>query len=160
MRFTPRLIPAALLVGIGLAARMPAAHARHQDPDSDTKCGTNLKTIGLAMLMYVQDYDEVLPPTKNPAHLRKVLEPYLKDRTIFTCPATGADYKCNPYVSTIPVKEIKSPGTIPFYFDAKPHADGLYRVVYLDGHMKPESQAPVVKPIARAPHSKSKRHKS
>ena len=63
------------------------------------------------------------------------------------------------YLSMIPINEIPSPATVPVFYDAKPHTDGLYRVVYLDGHMKPQSQAPVVRPIVRKKHSPVKRHK-
>ena len=43
---------------------------------------SNLKQVGLAMMMYVQDYDEVYPTMKTAAQAR-VLMPYLKSESAF-----------------------------------------------------------------------------
>ncbi|HEX9998099.1 MAG TPA: H-X9-DG-CTERM domain-containing protein [Abditibacterium sp.] len=54
-------------------------------------CQTNLKQIGLGILMYAQDYDEKLPLAKP---WIDVLQPYLKSEQIFNCPSLpkGARY--------------------------------------------------------------------
>jgi len=161
MRHIARLFFAALLVCCGCAVLIPSAFARQdKESDADTQCLSNLKTIGFALRMYMMDYDEVVPPTKNPAHLQKVISPYLKNKDIFSCPATKTAYKTNPYIGMIPLKEIKTQNTVPVYFDAQPHTDGLYTVLYLDGHANRENQAPVVKPIPRKKHVKAHKHKS
>ena len=79
-------------------------------------CVSNLKQIGMANLMYSQDYDDLPvwggdPPDLSgawgnnpdvalfrPQH--EVLMPYIKNREVWRCPAdTGFDY-CGPYEGT------------------------------------------------------------
>ena len=55
-----------------------------------TSCASNLKQIGLGFLMYVQDYDERIPPNGdwNGGHYWQYrIEPYLKNVQIFACPS-------------------------------------------------------------------------
>ncbi len=68
-------------------------------------CISNARQIGLAVRMYVQDYDETFPifhaynsqpPAGQPGHLgvEVSLEPYTKNKPIFKCPSdTGSPYQ-------------------------------------------------------------------
>src|SRR5438874_1111355 len=48
----------------------------------------NLKQLALAFRMYVQDYDDRLPPMTNPAVVKRALFPYAKSEAVFVHPTT------------------------------------------------------------------------
>ena len=79
-----------------LAAILFPVFAKAREKARQASCQSNLKQIGLAVLMYAQDYDETLPWGQNvrwssvgPPHgfYGVVLEPYIKNWQIFICPS-------------------------------------------------------------------------
>ena len=61
-----------------------------------TKCTSNVRQIGIAVKMYVQDYDERFPyartidsgeELKDIPTLRQVLEPYVRNEDLWFCPS-------------------------------------------------------------------------
>ena len=89
----------------------------------------NLKQLGLALMMYAQDYDERLPPMKNTAALKKVIGPYLDSDAIFIDPATKKAFAFNSSLSERNVEDIwkegyeKKQGIIAIY-QATPQTSG------------------------------------
>ncbi len=90
-----------LLVVIAIIALLAAilfpVFAQAREKARQTACVSNLKQIGLAVRMYVQDYDETFPifhaynsavPPGQPGHkgVEAELEPYAKSRDLFRCP--------------------------------------------------------------------------
>src|SRR5713226_4903050 len=88
-----------------LAAILFPVFAQARQKARITSCLSNLKQLGTAVMMYVQDYDERLPPhydrydpkqvTKGSSVIANKLKaawgPYIKNDGIFKCPAdTGA----------------------------------------------------------------------
>jgi prepilin-type N-terminal cleavage/methylation domain-containing protein len=100
-----------------LAAILFPVFARAREQARKTVCLSNLKQIGLASLMYVQDYDETFPwlmqdgrnnddntglsrgMVTSPINLNGVrglfmefvFQPYIKNYGIFACPTLGSD---------------------------------------------------------------------
>jgi len=90
-----------------LAAILFPVFARAREKARQTSCLSNCKQMGLATLMYAQDYDENLVPAyvitywfSQSGHL----EPYVKNAQVFHCPSskgqactasTGTDYGIN-----------------------------------------------------------------
>ena len=91
-----------------LAAILFPVFARAREKARDTSCLSNLKQIGLAIRMYVQDYDEKFPnariggaipgdygasiPFMLPAERQlqgwpTLMQPYVKNQQIFWCPS-------------------------------------------------------------------------
>jgi prepilin-type N-terminal cleavage/methylation domain-containing protein len=79
-----------------LAAILFPVFAKAREKARQTSCMSNLKQQGVATLMYVQDYDEMFPFTRVPAspgccatpmYPRDVLEPYVKNWNVWTCPS-------------------------------------------------------------------------
>lgn len=99
-------------------------------------CQSNLRNIGLALAMYIQDYDDRFPPMKTSAETRKALLPYLRDVKVFTCPATKKPYLPNPNLHLKHMDEITNPNEVPAFYDAQIHPDGTCGVVFVDGHAK------------------------
>ena len=86
-----------------LAAILFPVFAQAREAARKSTCLSNLKQIGTSMMMYVQDYDETLPPPfTNPAALpgtnpepinagalgwADLITPYAKNAGIFQCPS-------------------------------------------------------------------------
>ena len=108
------------------------------------QCQSNLKQIGLGVLMYVQDHDGKYP---NHATWEKQLAPYLRNSEIFHCPAdkVGAtSYSFNTALDD-GTFDIQNPqGLIlayegqdrKFEFRHSVEAENLTVVLFADGHIK------------------------
>ncbi|MES2463032.1 MAG: DUF1559 domain-containing protein [Armatimonadota bacterium] len=81
-----------------LAAILFPVFAQAREKARQTSCGSNLKQIGLGVMQYSQDYDEVYPLTRNGTAtigtggttwgLWKInIYPYLKSVNIYACPS-------------------------------------------------------------------------
>ncbi len=79
-----------------LAAILFPVFARARERARQTSCLSNMKQIGLAAMMYAQDYNEVYAPTdlRYPGHRvtsatywPELLQPYLANWQILTCPS-------------------------------------------------------------------------
>jgi hypothetical protein len=105
---------------------------------------SNLKQIGLAALMYMQDYNERLPPLKDIPTARRALKPYLRAEDLFEYPGTGAAYAANSRLSRRPLASIAAPARTVLFYETSPSASGTRGVVYLDGHARrvPEAEWP------------------
>jgi prepilin-type N-terminal cleavage/methylation domain-containing protein/prepilin-type processing-associated H-X9-DG protein len=95
-----------------LAAILFPVFAQAREKARQTACLSNLKQVGLALMMYTQDYDETNPPYNDgvtnfnaPAVVARTpnflgcLSPYTKNKGIYACPSvpnvTGAQ-ACDP----------------------------------------------------------------
>jgi prepilin-type N-terminal cleavage/methylation domain-containing protein/prepilin-type processing-associated H-X9-DG protein len=95
-----------------LAAILFPVFARARENARRASCLSNLKQIGLGMMMYVQDYDEHYPhmsggPATPPPggwwyngswFWMNMIEPYVKSTQVFICPSSPhhVDYKFPP----------------------------------------------------------------
>ncbi|MEI6500645.1 MAG: DUF1559 domain-containing protein [Armatimonadota bacterium] len=75
-----------------LAAILFPVFAKAREKARQSSCLSNLKQIGLALMSYVQDYDEVLPPPYNDGSGTRVrwhemINPYMKSDQIRFCPS-------------------------------------------------------------------------
>jgi len=85
-----------------LAAILFPVFARAREKARQASCQSNLKQLGLAHLMYAQDYDETFMkqmPCYNGTNgwpngsgkWQAVLNPYIKNDQLRVCPTTGTD---------------------------------------------------------------------
>jgi prepilin-type N-terminal cleavage/methylation domain-containing protein/prepilin-type processing-associated H-X9-DG protein len=83
-----------------LAAILFPVFARAREKAREASCTSNLKQIGLAIAMYAQDFDGLLPLAheypatggsgiyyQGPSGIADVLAPYTKNRQVFRCPS-------------------------------------------------------------------------
>ena len=77
-----------------LAAILFPVFAKAREKARQASCTSNQKQIGLAILQYVQDYDETFPPTlflSNPGYMYYswaiVISPYVKNYNAYSCPS-------------------------------------------------------------------------
>jgi len=78
-----------------LAAILFPVFARARENARKAACMSNLKQIGLGMMMYIQDFDETFPvayqswvPTDR-MYWYQILDPYIKNQQVFVCPTAG-----------------------------------------------------------------------
>lgn len=98
-------------------------------------CVTNAKQMCMGMLMYAQDYNEILPPMASSASVQKILMPYIKNDKVFLCTVSGKPFAWNKAMSGKTLKSIKNPATDVVCYDVEVH-DGNRVVGYVDGHVK------------------------
>ena len=77
-----------------LAAMLLPALSKAREKARQSSCMNNLKQIGLAFHMYINDYDGFLPPAQNGPYWQETLDPYLSsqpgyqgDSEVFQCPS-------------------------------------------------------------------------
>ena len=78
-----------------LAAILFPVFARAREKARQTSCLSNMKQIGLATLMYAQDYDETMPPyeVQHGSSLARAssaydtIYPYVNNEQVFICPS-------------------------------------------------------------------------
>lgn len=104
-------------------------------PDPKDASVSNLKQLGLGLIQYVQDYDEVLPPMKSAAVVKTVLMPYIKSESVFVQPKTNKPYLPNTSLSHRKIASFLNPSTMVTYYEADPQDDGKRAVLFLDGHV-------------------------
>ena len=76
-----------------LAAILFPVFARAREKARQTSCLNNLKQIGLAVAMYIQDYDETYPcvaSSFNACGITAFLNPYIKNNQVWLCPSGSA----------------------------------------------------------------------
>ena len=100
-----------------------------------------LKQLGLAVMMYTQDYDEVLPPMKDVKKFRDLLMPYIKNLEMFVHPETSRPYIPNAILHEHKFATIPEPASFVLLYEDAPAADGTRGVVFVDGHTKRVSEA-------------------
>jgi prepilin-type N-terminal cleavage/methylation domain-containing protein/prepilin-type processing-associated H-X9-DG protein len=88
-----------------LAAILFPVFAKAREKARQTSCLSNVKQLGLAILQYAQDYDEVFPMTamgpttamvywSTPPSTNCLLMPYIKNAQIFKCPSNSTATYC------------------------------------------------------------------
>src|SRR5688572_20454996 len=97
------------LRGIGACAVVTAVSAilmaqQPQDPKEITWV-SNLRQLGTGVMMYMQDYDEKMPRMKTRAVFQKVVIPYVKNTSVFTCAATSKPYAINASLNSKPLRQ-------------------------------------------------------
>ena len=113
-----------------------AAHQPPPAPPATEESLKNLKALGTALMMYTQDYDEVLPPMKKYEKTQEVIMPYVKNINAFTNPDTKEPYKQNPILSGMALAKIDLPAETVAFYEGSPAKDGTRGVCFLDGHAK------------------------
>lgn len=84
---------------------------------TQSSCSSNLRQSALACLMYAADYDDHLPRDTD---WEAVIYPYVKNRSIFVCPAAKNEkgYVRNPRLSDVEMNTIARPAECLLMWDA------------------------------------------
>lgn len=101
----------------------------------------NLKQLGLALVQYASDHDEVLPPMGTPAQAKAALSPYTQNASIWRRADSGEAYVPNPMLSGRKTGHISNPQEFVAFYEANPAPDGTRGVVFLNGGARRLTQA-------------------
>ena len=144
----------AILVGTPMidAGAIELAHS-----DRAVSCPRYLKHLGMAMMMYAEDSDGLLPPSSAWNHK---LGPYLHNDRFFHCPEstdqTMPSYAMNVKLAEMRIKSVVDAHRTVLLFDSipgwnlaggpeilpsPPRHDGGHHLGFLDGHVKREIDA-------------------
>ena len=109
-----------------LAAILFPVFSRAKEKARQSTCTSNLKQLGMGLMMYAQDYDDTLPPAQFGdwwEHCWKYITlPYVKNEGIYSCPSAPANlnrpigtspYGINAYIGevyfSLPLAQISQP---------------------------------------------------
>jgi prepilin-type processing-associated H-X9-DG protein len=123
------------------------------------KCLSSMRTVGIGLLMYAQDYDDKLPPAEK---WMTVTQPYTKSPKDYICPViktenpkAASSYALDTRLSGESLENLKQPAEVILVYDstrtdwdaadpgqtfATRHNGGkdkLGNVIFADGHTKP-----------------------
>ncbi|MES2459638.1 MAG: DUF1559 domain-containing protein [Armatimonadota bacterium] len=105
-----------------LAAILFPVFARAREKARQASCSSNMKQIALGIMQYTQDYDEMLPPSRNnsvantatPWHY--LVHPYIKSTDVFKCPTNQSNFPADRVLNmayngmTIPISYYSNAG--------------------------------------------------
>jgi prepilin-type processing-associated H-X9-DG protein len=115
----------------------------------EASCLSNAKQIGLAVMMYTQDYDELYPRKK--VSYKDVVMPYIKQEELFRCTldAEGTlSYRINPNLLGVSAEKVKYPTRTIMLYEGKGDKpeyrhDGRAAIVFADGRASMMTRAEV-----------------
>lgn len=118
-----------------LAAILFPVFAKAREKARQTSCLSNLKQMGLASLMYAQDYDErtMRYCTQSCFYRANLLQPYTKNYGIYACPSlsrapwwggwpAGAEYSYGYHCPTsngVKMARLKAPAQIMMFIECR-----------------------------------------
>ncbi len=77
-----------------LAAILFPVFARARENARRTSCLSNIKQMGLGMMQYMQDYDEIYPLHYNGSQRwPQIMNPYVKSNQLYQCPSRDAGFE-------------------------------------------------------------------
>ncbi|MDF2439891.1 MAG: hypothetical protein JWN98_875 [Abditibacteriota bacterium] len=118
--------------GVSAGGTSAATAARSANAAVDAR----LRQLGLALMMYVQDHDEVLPDMSSAAAAKKALMPYVKDESVFLHPITKKVFEPNPALSKKKLAHIVNPRAFLAFYEDTTAPDGTRGLLFLDGRPK------------------------
>lgn len=138
----------AVMWGVSALALFPVFN-RARGQAQNSACLLNLKQLSLGIMMYVQDYNENMPPA---ARWSDVISPYVRNNGIYVCPSASTltcGYSFYDKLNMASMKMIASPFDTPMLFDSVggwnsvspieqvvARHNGGYNCSFADGHAK------------------------
>jgi len=128
------------------AAILFPVFSRAKEPSQARGCLSNVKQLGLALMMYADDHQEILPQASS---WEEAVAPYIAAPQIFTCPTTGKGHAFNEALSGADLKDLDNPQATPMLWEPALDAEGLvgphggqFNVGYADGHAQMVDKLP------------------
>lgn len=74
-----------------LAAILFPVFAKARDKARQASCLSNMKQLGMGVMQYIQDYDELYPSVHNGAYT-VLIQPYVRNFQVWQCPSGSINY--------------------------------------------------------------------
>lgn len=98
---------------------------------------SNLKQVDIGTMMYLSDYDDVMPYAQSTRAVAFVTEPYMKNRELWkTYNPNGGKIQFNMALAGVNSSDIDKPAETPIFYETKEWPDGSRCVAFADGHAK------------------------
>ncbi|HRF60462.1 MAG TPA: hypothetical protein PLH94_11200 [Fimbriimonadaceae bacterium] len=120
---------------VGLLAIL-AASAQVADPSRSEKSATlsRSKQVGISLLLYCSDYDDVLPWPQDSHSCWRAIHPYSKNRDIFkTLNPNGGEFAFNMALGGVSMRDISAPERTIMVHETKAWPDGGRVGTHVDG---------------------------
>ncbi len=119
------------------AAVLYPVFAQAKEAAMHTATLSNAKQIALTLIMYANDYDDVLPFAQSTGTVQRVTRPYSKNDEIWkTKNPKGGQFRFNMALSGVAETEIPEPASTVLVYESEAWADGRRAVAFADGHAK------------------------
>ena len=120
--------------GGGMGAAVTPADSPPSGTPEQQETLSNAKQLGLGMIMYASDWDDLMPYVQDTNAAYVVTHPYLKNRDIVkTKNPAGGFLRFNMSLAGVDHKAIPEPANTPLYYDSEAWPDGSRIVVFADG---------------------------
>ena len=143
-------------IGVVVVGWVGVDDARGQGVDHGWVCTGRMKRVALGILMYMQDNDLRMPPMSPQSRLEKAVNPYLERQLqelrghklsgLWRCSESGLPFAPNKALSNpgkrISLMDIDWPEKTVLLGDPRAHKDKKWRVVFVDGHVRPYRKLP------------------
>lgn len=117
---------------------------------------SRIKQAGLATMIYMSDYDDVMPYVQGTASVVGAVMPYAKNFDVFRSADPVGKFRFNMNLAGVNQAAIDSPSDTPLWYEELPNPDAPFAVAYADGHAKllgaedrPKFRAALAKKFAR-----------
>jgi len=100
-----------------------------------------LTDIGIALLQYMMDHNETLPPMATSEDMEKALRRYVADTRTFIDPISGLLYLPNPALSGAHLAAVANPASAVCAYQPIIGRDGRRAVLFLDGNVRKVTKA-------------------
>lgn len=98
---------------------------------------SNAKQMALGVMIYMSDYDDVLPYPQSVAAVKFVTYPYIKNKDIYkTLNPNGGQFLFNNAIGGVEAAIVENPADTILWYESKAWPDGRRAVAFLDGHAK------------------------
>ena len=134
---SPDLTKKDLLVAFGSSALSAPVQGSPGFQAAQAGTLSNVKQIGLGMIMYCNDYDDYYPYVEDSASAKILVAPYLRnDKLWVTHNPKGGRILFNMGVAGVSSSNIQIPAESVLIFESEPWEDGRRAVCFCDGHAK------------------------
>ncbi|AIE87366.1 hypothetical protein OP10G_3998 [Fimbriimonas ginsengisoli Gsoil 348] len=136
IEYAPKMTPDNFrrILGAGRAPTVMDAVGERAD---ETVTVSNMKQVALSLVMYTNDYDDVLPYAQGTHAVQYVTYPYLKNIKAWeTRNPNGGEFRFNLAVGGVSMPAFEAPAETPMVYESKAWPDGKRTVGFLDGHVK------------------------
>lgn len=134
---SPELTKRDLLIAFGRSAPGAPVEGSADFHAAQASTLSNVKQIGLGMIMYCNDYDDIFPYVEDTATAKVVVAPYIRNEKIWvTHNPKGGRILFNMGIAGLSSSSIQLPAETILLFESEAWEDGRRAVCFCDGHGK------------------------
>ncbi len=130
---------ATIVIAAFAGSQQPSAPAIQLTPQ--TEALSHAKQIALSALIYMADYDDVIPYVNGTDQFRKVTKPYRRNDSIWQdANPNGGQFRFAMNLAGVTSAAIPDPANTPLIYESAAWPDGRRVVAFADGHAKKVSK--------------------